>query len=455
MNGAANMLDTASQTGLSPGRPTRQRLLLGGGSAILIAFVVTFLVEGAIRPGYSPWRHAVSQLSLGPFGWVNTVAILLTGLALLAVAAGLRGALVTGTGSTWAPRLIGITGVGFLLAGAFPIAPGLNYPPGTPAQQTLPGLVHGLAITVAFGCLSAACFVMARRFAGETAGRGWARYSTVSGLLVATGYLATSVLTGLDQAGVLAGAPGGLPQRVTIIAGFGWIILLAHATIVRSSSNSYVDRTAEQRLTRSLLLFGVVAGPFYVVVSLAQAAVRDGFDLTRHDWSLLANGAGGWIQITNLILTGLMVVAAAVGWRRAMGTGVGARWVPRLLAAYGVGMAAAGVFRADPMRGFPAGTPDGPPVAPTLHGTLHVVSGGIGFLALTIATFVMAKRFRREGRTGRAVGSIVTGAMFLAGFVGVASGSASPVITLAFTGAVLLVWVWLSSTSVHLYKHLA
>jgi hypothetical membrane protein len=130
------MLDTASQTGLSAGGRTRQRLLLCGGSAILIAFVVTFLVAGATRPGYSPWRHAVSQLSLGPYGWVNTIAILLTGLALLVVAAGLRGALVIGTGSVWAPRLIGVTGVGFLLAGAFPIAPGLNYPPGTPAQQT-------------------------------------------------------------------------------------------------------------------------------------------------------------------------------------------------------------------------------------------------------------------------------------------------------------------------------
>jgi hypothetical membrane protein len=455
MKWGIHMLDTASQTGLSPGRRTRQRLLLGGGSAILIAFVVTFLVEGAIRPGYSPWRHAVSQLSLGPFGWVNTIAILLTGLALLAVAAGLRVALVTDTSSTWAPRLIGVTGVGFLLAGAFPIAPGLNYPPGTAAQQTLSGLIHGLAITVAFGCLSAACFVMARRFAGEPAGRGWARYSTVSGLLVATGYLATSVLTGLDQAGVLASAPGGLLQRVTIIAGFGWIVLLAHTTVARSRTSSHVDWAAEQRVTRSLLVFGVVAGPFYVVVSLAQAAVRDGFDLTRHDWSLLANGAGGWIQITNLILTGLMVVATAVGWRRAMWTGVGRRWVPRLLATYGVGMAAAGVFRADPMRGFPAGTPNGLPVAPTLRGALHFVSGGIGFLALIIATFVMAERFRREGRSGRAVGSIVTGVAFLAGFVGIASGSASPAITLTFTGAVLLVWVWLSSTSVHLYKHLA
>jgi hypothetical membrane protein len=449
------MLDAAGQTGTWQGRRTRERLLLGGGSAILIAFVVTFLVEGAIRPGYSPWRHAVSQLSLGPFGWINTIGILLTGLALLAVAVGLRGALATGTGSTWVPRLIGVTGVGFLLAGTFSTPPGLNYPPGAPAQQTVSGLIHGLAITVAFGCLSAACFVMARRFAGEPDGRGWAKYSRITGLLVATGYLATAVLTGLDQAGTLSNAPGGLLQRVTIIAGFGWIVLLANTTVARSRSSSYVDLAAEQRVTRSLLAFGVIAGPFYVVVSLAQAAVRDGFDLTRHDWSLLANGAGGWIQITNLILTGLMVVAAAVGWRRAMGTGVGRRWVPRLLAAYGVGMAAAGVFRADPMRRFPDGTPDGLPVAPTLHGTLHFVSGGIGFLALIIATFVMAERFRREGRTGRAVGSIVTGVAFLGSFVGVASGSASPAITLTFTGAVLLVWIWLSSTSVYLYKHLA
>ena len=221
------MLDTASRTGSGRVRRTRQRLLLAGAMAGLITFVVTFLVEGAIRPGYSSWRHAVSQLSLGPFGWVNTVGILLAGLALLAFAAGLRFALPTGTGSTWGPRLLGVAGGCFLLAGAFPDDPGLGYPPGTPAQQSLPGLIHGLAITVAFGCLSAACFVMARRFAGDPTWRGWARYSTGTGLLVATGYLATAVLTGLDQAGMLNNAPGGLLQRGMIVTGFAWVVLLA------------------------------------------------------------------------------------------------------------------------------------------------------------------------------------------------------------------------------------
>src|SRR6476619_3927758 len=166
------------------------------------------------------------------------------------------------------------------------------------------------------------------------------------------------------------------PRRSTVRA----------ATVMRTSA----DCAPERRVTRALLGYGVIAGPFYVVVSLAQAAVRDGFDLTRHEWSLLANGPGGWVQVVNLILTGLMVVAAGVGYRRALGSGTGGRWAPRLLGVYGGCLVASGIFTADPMGGFPVGTPDGPPVSPTLHGLLHVVFGGIGFLALVAATAVLA-----------------------------------------------------------------
>jgi Protein of unknown function (DUF998) len=221
------MLDTANDTRSRSDRPIRQRLLLGGAAAGLTAFVVTFLVEGALRPGYRPWRHAISQLSLGPFGWVNIIAVLVAAASLLAFAAGLRAALPTGVGSTWAPRLLAVTGTGLGLTAALLDDPGLGYPPATPTQQSLHGLLHGLLITLAVGCLSAACLVMARRFAGDPGWRGWARYSTVTGLVVAAGYVATAVVTGLDQAGALANAPGGLLQRVMIITGFGWVVLLA------------------------------------------------------------------------------------------------------------------------------------------------------------------------------------------------------------------------------------
>ncbi len=212
--------------------------------------------------------------------------------------------------------------------------------------------------------------------------------------------------------------------------------------------------TADARITRSLLGYGVIAGPFYIVVGLAQALVRDGFDLSRHEWSLLADGPGGWIQVLNFVLTGLMVIAAAIGFRRVLGTGRAARWAPRLLGVYGVALVAAGAFRADPMNGFPVGTPDGPPVHPSVPGTLHMVSGGVGFLALVAATWLLAGRFRQDGHRTQSRLTRATGVVFLVAFAGIASGAASPLVNLAFTGAVVLTWVWLSVTSVQLYRAL-
>jgi hypothetical protein len=46
------------------------------------------------------------------------------------------------------------------------------------------------------------------------------------------------------------------------------------------------------------------------MVGLARTRIRDGFDLTHHDLSLLANGPYGWIQSANFLLTALMVIAA-------------------------------------------------------------------------------------------------------------------------------------------------
>src|SRR3954451_333175 len=80
------------------------------------------------------------------------------------------------------------------------------------------------------------------------------------------------------------------------------------------------------RVTRSLLGYGVVAGLFYVAVSLAQALTREGFRLDNHAWSRLETGSLGWIQITNFILTGLMTSPAAAGLRRAMTAGRGRTW---------------------------------------------------------------------------------------------------------------------------------
>src|SRR5919108_2509645 len=103
-----------------------------------------------------------------------------------------------------------------------------------------------------------------------------------------------------------------------------------------------------ERVTKSLLGYGALAGPLYVTVVLVQAAIRPGFDLLHDDASLLANGSLGWIQIANFLLTGACVLAFAVGMARATGG-----WAPRLVAGFGIGLIGAGIFVADPMNGFP------------------------------------------------------------------------------------------------------
>jgi hypothetical protein len=225
---------------------------------------------------------------------------------------------------------------------------------------------------------------------------------------------------------------------------------MAQETIERPVT-SHDDCTPEQRVTRSLLGYGVIAGPVFVTVALAQALTRDGFDLRRHQWSLLANGSHGWVQITNFALTGLMVVAFAAGLRRALVAGPGAVWAPRLLAVYGVSLVAAGAFRADPALGFPAGTPEGPGEI-SWHGMLHFAAGGIGFTCLAAACFAIARRYAAEGRRGLARWSRATGVVFLAGFAMVASSGGSELGNLAFTAAVIAVWAWLSAVALDIYR---
>jgi hypothetical protein len=197
-------------------------------------------------------------------------------------------------------------------------------------------------------------------------------------------------------------------------------------------------------VTRSLLGYGVLAGPFYLVVGVVQALTRTGYDLAHDDLSVLANGSLGWIQMTNLILSGLMTVAAAIGIRRALPD---RPWGPRLIAGYGIGLVLAGVFTADPMNGFPVGTPPGAHTM-TWHGLLHLVTGGLGFLCVIAACFVLARPF---GRRWTAY-SRATGVLFLLSFLGIASGSTSAAIVLGFWLGIILAWTWLAVLSVRLYR---
>lgn len=214
--------------------------------------------------------------------------------------------------------------------------------------------------------------------------------------------------------------------------------------------DSYTS-TGDVRITKSLLGWGIIAGPVYITTAAVEVATREGFDPLRHSLSLMSNGAYGWVHITLLILTGLLTIAAAVGFYRSRYTGIDRAWAPYLLALYGVGLVGAGIFSADPALGFPVGTPaDANDVS--WKGIMHFVSGGIGFLGLIGACLSFARTFSRLGQKVLAVFSAATGVAFLAAFADIATGQGSATSIVAFSGAVILSWCWLSAVSLVVYR---
>ena|SRR6185503_2859516 len=204
----------------------------------------------------------------------------------------------------------------------------------------------------------------------------------------------------------------------------------------------------DAKLTKRLLTCGILAGPPYILLGLLQMAIRPGFDITRHALSLLANGDLGWIQTLNFLVTGILLIAGSVGVKRSLGSGPGSQWAPRMLGLYGLGLIGASIFRADPALGFPPGTPlENNPIS--WHGLLHFVVGTLGFIGFIAACFTFARRFRSLQKPGWAWYSLITGILFLASFVGIASGSKGPV-SLLFAIAVVLGFTWISASLSHL-----
>lgn len=205
------------------------------------------------------------------------------------------------------------------------------------------------------------------------------------------------------------------------------------------------DRTAA--VTRSLLGYGVLVGPFYLIVGVAQGLLRPGFSFARHPLSVLANGEYGWVQTANFALSGLMVIAAAVGMARVVGRS--GRATSLALGLFGLGVALAAIFRADPMDGFPVGTPLGAPTSVTTMGLLHFVVSAIAFISFGVSALLAARLLARRREPAMSRLSFVSGLVMLLGFFG---GFALPSPVAGIWVSVVTGWIWLAILSRHLYR---
>ncbi len=193
--------------------------------------------------------------------------------------------------------------------------------------------------------------------------------------------------------------------------------------------------------TRSLLTCAVVASPLWAVVSLTQAATREGFDITRHPLSALSNGSLGWLQITAFLLAGALLAIGATGLRRALRGTPGGTWAPRLVRIAGIGMIAAGAFVMDPIDGFPVGAPSAEAATLTWHSYAHFAAGSVTFTSLIAACYVLGRHFGRGGNSRYAIASRTAGTALLIGNGWAMGGGRAGTLTLAVGAVTAMLWI--------------
>jgi hypothetical protein len=226
--------------------------------------------------------------------------------------------------------------------------------------------------------------------------------------------------------------------------------------VAPDGAQTRTSASGRDRTTAVLLWCGVVAGPLFVVAFLIEGATSPGYDPIRLPVSLLSVGAGGWRQIANFLVDGVLLFAFAAGMHRALADRrTPSRLGPLLLGIFAVGVIGAGVFSTDPAAGYPPRTPIGG--EPSLHSTLHDVVSLVVFVTLPVACLVFARDFAAWSDPAWARYSLVTGVVLaivlvimIAGFSGTSGFD-------RFAGAIQRAWIivgwgWVALVAVHMLR---
>ena len=170
------------------------------------------------------------------------------------------------------------------------------------------------------------------------------------------------------------------------------------ASQLASSRRVPADPTPAISVPRKLLLwltYGVAGTLLFPIIYLIEGATRPGYNAWQQAISALSLGPDGWIQQADFALCGVSVLWSAFVWRKILKGGVCATWYPLIRGIEGVGLIAIAIFSQDPGYGYPPGTPVGPGLS-TLGGTLHLTFTIMIVQAMSLALFIIARRFWRN-----------------------------------------------------------
>ena len=154
--------------------PTRALLACGAVAGPL--YLAVTMIQVLTREGFDLKHHRFTLLTAGDLGWIHQLNMVLVGTLTVLLAVGVRQMLRTGRGAVWAPRLLGLFGVAYIVGGLLTSDPVAGFPPGTTPEMvhtTWQGIVQNASRSVSTLLLLATSLVIAVRFAAEGR-RRWA-----------------------------------------------------------------------------------------------------------------------------------------------------------------------------------------------------------------------------------------------------------------------------------------
>lgn len=230
-------------------KPKRiQHRLLWIGIIAPILFVVVFMIDGFLKPGYSAYSEAISYLEVGAYGWIQQANFILFGLLLSAFLIGYMQRTRPILGQIWlytASMFLFLSDLGWVMAGLFIPNPYLA------PQFVWPAVLHQIAFNAVFLPLAIAWLILGVKLVFTRRWRVYGCYSLIIGLPL-TAFSTTSVIHLINPA-LVAGIVGntasptdGVINRIVLlIAPIAWYVISATLIIVRADQKIETSKSLE------------------------------------------------------------------------------------------------------------------------------------------------------------------------------------------------------------------
>ena len=211
----------------------KQQIYAWAGMAGAALFLLTVTLEGWYRPDYKPLQMYISQLALGPRGWIIISNCIINGLLLLVFSRGVAEEFPDGKASRVGIILLRLIAVIIILSGIFVMDP-VN----TPGEQvTFHGTMHNIVGVLMIILQPICCFVYLRRFLADPKWH-FLRYWTLAfGIIGAYPFLLIPIT--IISPGSLSFMQDymGLQQRIFGYSFSAWTIVFALGMLKQSRTN--------------------------------------------------------------------------------------------------------------------------------------------------------------------------------------------------------------------------